>query len=304
MERQSQFEGNRGTEEGKILQLGPRRQAIAVYEPDNSIKKGYTAIFREITREVLDNRWLTYQLFKRDFLASYKQSLFGLFWAIALPIVSLLAFVLLSRAGLFAIGEVNIPYPLYAMLGLAFWQLFSTGLVGSSNALVNAGPMVAQIQFSKKSLVFAAAGQSVVAFFIQFCLACLLMGLYRYPPAGTIVLVPAVVFPILLLALGAGFLLSILNGMMRDVGHVISILMTFLLFLTPILYAKPKMGILADLTRLNPVYYLIAGARDLVLAGRLSEPGGFAISVLFSMAAFALSLVIFHVTGTRITERL
>jgi lipopolysaccharide transport system permease protein len=92
--------------------------------------------------------------------------------------------------------------------------------------------------------------------------------------------------------------------MMRDVGHVISILMTFLLFLTPILYAKPKMGILADLTRLNPVYYLIAGARDLVLAGRLSEPGGFAISVLFSMAAFALSLVIFHVTETRITERL
>ena len=55
-------------------------EEIITYEPDNSLKKGYFSIFSEIFNEIKDNRWLTWQLFKRDFLALYKQSFFGVFW--------------------------------------------------------------------------------------------------------------------------------------------------------------------------------------------------------------------------------
>ncbi|MFX0198261.1 MAG: ABC transporter permease, partial [Candidatus Hodarchaeota archaeon] len=220
-------------------------EPITTYEPDNSLKKGYLSIFREIFNDIKENRWLTYQLFKRDFLAMYKQSFIGIFWAFILPLVSIGTFILLSQSGVFTIGNINIPYPIYAILGMAFWQLFATGLIASSNALVNAGSMIIKINFSKKSLVVASTGQSIVSFLIQFGLVILFFGFYGIIPNKSILLVPILIIPILLLTLGLGFILSLLNAVMRDVGNMISLLITFLMFLTPVLYARPTTGILA-----------------------------------------------------------
>jgi len=278
-------------------------QRITVYEPDNSIKKGYRSVFAEIVNEFRDNYWLTYQLFKRDFLSIYKQSFMGIFWAFIIPIVSVGTFVVLNRSGLFSVGEVKAPYPIYAVLGLSFWQLFSTGLIGSSNSLIRAGSMIAQINFSRKSLVIASAGQSLISFLIQLALVTVLFIFYRYMPSPTILLVPIVIIPLLSLTLGLGLILSILNGVIRDIGNVMSLLLTFLMFLTPILYAKPQTGTLMHITKYNPLYYLVSGARDLVLIGRISEPQGFLISSAVSFVIFVVCLLTFHLTETRITER-
>ncbi len=276
---------------------------ITTYEPDNSLKKGYLSVFGEIFREIRENRWLTYQLFKRDFSATYKQSFFGIFWALIMPVISMGTFIVLKQSGLFSVGEINVPYPIYAVLGLAFWQLFSSGLISSSSSLIKAGSMITQINFSKKSLVFAAAGQSILSFAIQFILVIILFLFYGIAPSIAIALVPLIIIPLLLLTLGLGLILSILNGVVRDVGNVLGLLMTFLMFLTPVLYAKPRMGILTNITKYNPLYYLISGSRDLVLTGAVSEPSGFLISVVASPAIFAVCLLVFHLTETRITER-
>ena len=95
------------------------------YEPDNSIKKGYVSIFGEIFREFSVNQWLILQLFKRDFAAMYKQSAIGFLWALIIPMVSVSAFIVLSRSGIFNMGDVTVPYPIFAVLGVAYWQLFT-----------------------------------------------------------------------------------------------------------------------------------------------------------------------------------
>ena len=143
---------------------------MITYEPDNSLKKGYLSIFSEIRNEFKVSKWLTYQLFKRDFFAIYKQSFIGILWALIIPLVSVGTFVVLNSSGVFNIGDIDVPYPIYAILGMAFWQLFASGLVACSNSLVKAGSMIAKINFSKKALVIAATGQSIVAFMIQFAL--------------------------------------------------------------------------------------------------------------------------------------
>ena len=149
-------------------------KTIITYEPDNSLKKGYFYIFSEICSEIKKNRWLTYQLFKRDFFAIYKQSFIGVFWAFIIPLVSIGTFIILNRSGVFNFGEIDVPYPIFAILGMSFWQLFATGLVAASNSLVKAGPMIIKINFSKKALVFASVGQSIVPFLIQFILVVVL----------------------------------------------------------------------------------------------------------------------------------
>ena len=279
-------------------------ETITTYEPDNSLKKGYLSIFSEIANELKKNRWLTYQLFKRDFFAVYKQSFIGVLWALIIPLVSVGTFIVLNQSGIFTIGDINVPYPIYAILGMAFWQLFATGLVASSNSLVSAGSMITKINFSKKSLVIASTGQSIVSFLIQFVLVVILFVYYWIAPSMAILLIPITIIPIMLLTLGLGFILSLLNGIMRDIGNVIGVLMTFLMFLTPVLYAKPTTGILATVTNYNPLYYLVSVPRELVLMGTISEWKGFLAASVISVIIFVLCLVVFHLTETRVAERI
>jgi len=279
-------------------------ETITTYEPDNSLKKGYLSIFSEISNELRKNRWLTYQLFKRDFFAVYKQSFIGVLWALIIPLVSVGTFIVLNQSGVFTIGNINVPYPIYAILGMAFWQLFSTGLIASSNSLVSAGSMIAKINFSKKSLVIASTGQSIISFLIQFVLVAILFVYYWIAPSIMILLVPITLIPIMLLTLGLGFILSLLNGIVRDIGNILAVLMTFLMFLTPVLYAKPATGILATVTNYNPLFYLVSVPRELILMGTISEWKGFLIASIISVIVFMVCVVVFHLTETRVAERI
>lgn len=274
------------------------------YEPDNSLKKGYLLIFKDIFDEIIQNKWLIYQLFKRDFSAMYKQSLVGIFWAFILPVVSVGTFIILSRSGVFKTGDTNVPYPIYAILGMTFWNLFSTGLIASTNSLVKAGEMVIKINFSKKSLVIASIAQSFVAFLIQFILVIILFIVYRIIPAKSIIFIPLAIIPLVLLTFGLGFLFALLNSLIRDIGNILPILMTFLMFLTPILYSKPAHGLLSRFSDFNPLYYMVALPRDIMLTGNLTNLKGFIISGILSVAIFIICLLAFHLTETRITERI
>jgi len=277
---------------------------ITTYEPDNSLKKGYRGIFPEIYNELKANRWLIFQLFKKDFLALYKQSFIGIMWAVIIPLITVGTFAVLNSSGVFNAGAIAVPYALYAILGVAIWQLFAAGLIASSNSLVLAGTMITKINFSRKSLVVASLGQSILSFLIQFCLVAVLLLYYRFVPSAWILFLPLLIIPIILLTLGLGFISSLLNGILRDIGNLLSVCMTFLLFLTPILYAKPTTGILAVVSSYNPLYYLVGVPRELVLMGTVSEWKGFALSSAFAATVFLVCLIVFHLTETRVTERI
>ena len=280
-----------------------KEEALTTYEPDNSIRKGLWSIFQDITDEIRKNHWLTYQLFKRDFSALYKQSFMGLLWVFIVPVFSVSTFVVLNHSGIFNVGAVEVPYPLYAVLGLSLWQLFSSGLVAQINSLTEAGTMIKLINFSKKSLIFASTGRALVAFGIQVLFTAALFVWFGVWPHPQTVFLPLALIPLLLLMFGMGFILSILNAVMRDIGNALSMLMTFFMFLTPILYVRPQGGLLARITNVNPLYYLVIGPRDLVLKGKFSEPAGYWASAAFALGLFIVCLVVFHLTETKITER-
>jgi len=273
------------------------------YEPDNSLKKGRFALMVEIYNELINNKWLTYQLFKRDFIATYKQSIIGIAWAFIIPIVSVGSFIILNRSGVFSAGIITVPYPIYAVLGTAIWQLFATGLILSTNSLVKAGSMVVKINFSKKSLVIAAYAQAIIPFLIQFILVMILLGIYGIIPSKMFFLLPFLIIPVILFSFAMGLILSLLNAVLRDIGNILSVLVTFLMFLTPIFYSKPNNGILSIITRYNPLYYLISIPRDILVTGTFVHIKGFFICSLISFVFFVLCIITFHITEVRIAER-
>jgi lipopolysaccharide transport system permease protein len=277
---------------------------IATYEADNSLKKGYFSTFEEISIQLKENRWLIYQLFRREFLTVQSQSLVGVLWVFLMPLISVGMFVLLNRSGIFNIGNIDVPYPIYAILGMAFWQFFAVGLRESSDSLVRASSMIVRINFPKKVLVIAAIGKSLISFLFQFVIVLLLFLGYRVSPSSLILLLPVFVIPILLLTVGLGFIVSLLNSIMRDVGNLLSILIMFLMFCTPVLYSTPTVGRFAELTMYNPLFYLVSVPRELILTGSTSLGINYLASSALSFLVFLTCLIAFHLTETRIAERI
>jgi lipopolysaccharide transport system permease protein len=292
-------------------------ERITTYLPDNTLRQGYRSLLRDIVVELVSSRWLIYQLFRRDIASFYKQSVLGVFWVFVVPLVTVGTFALLRGSGVVATGEVSTPYPIFAVLGIAVWQLFAQGIVAGANALVGGGDMISRINFSKKSLVISAMGRTVVSFAVLLGLLVILFAVYAargftIPLHAGIALAPLSLVPLMLLTLGASFYLALLNGVIRDVGTMLSMLVTFLMLLTPVLYERPKLApnaaelaILLDrLTTYNPLYYLVEGPRQLVLTGHLPDARGFFIASAASFLLFFFSLVGFHVAETRIAERI
>jgi len=124
--------------------------------------------------ELKNGRWLMFQLFLRDIKSMYKQSFFGVFWTLIIPFFTLGTFIVLNSSGIITLGDINAPYPIFAVLGLAFWQIFSTGIVACTNSISNAGNMITKINFSRETLVFASMGQAIIACLIQIVVVFLL----------------------------------------------------------------------------------------------------------------------------------
>src|SRR5688500_3157633 len=84
-------------------------ERVVTYLPDNSLRRGYFSVFGDIARELSRTHWLTYQLFKRDVVSFYKQSLLGAFWIVFVPLVTLGTFVLLKGCGVVAVSKLDAP---------------------------------------------------------------------------------------------------------------------------------------------------------------------------------------------------
>lgn len=275
-----------------------------LYCPDRFLKMGFFWVWRDMFQNFLKSRGLIWRLFLRDFSARYRQSLFGILWAVLNPVITVGIFVYLNKTGVFHLGSTDVPYPVFAIVGLTVWTLFSTGLSACSNSIVSAGAMVTKINFPKSSLVISSTGQAVVEFMVRIVLAVIVFFIYKVTPAWTAVFLPLAAVPVFLITLGMGFFLSLLTGVFRDTANIVTLLTTFLLFLVPVLYPAPESGLFVAVNKWNPLSHLIIACRDIVFLGEFSNPAGFWGSTLFSLLIFVFFWRLFHIVEHKIAERI
>ena len=253
--------------------------------------------------ELGDSYELVWRLFLRNFKAKYRQTVLGFLWALIMPLLAVGTFVFLNKAGVLNIGEVDIPYPAYALLGLTVWHIFAGGLTASSNSIVAGGSMVVKINFPKEALVLSSFGESLFETMVRLALTAFVFAIYRVVPAWTSVLLPLALIPLILFTLGLGLMLSLLNAVFRDVVNIVSLSTTFLLFVTPVLYPEPKAAFFKAFTAFNPLSALISAPRDLVIKGYLTQPDSFFFYSGLSLIVLLVSWRLFHLAEIRIAER-
>ena len=99
-------------------------------------------LFKDMWRDLLASRELTWQLLVRDISAQYRQSLLGILWVFITPLATAGIFIMLKRQAILNVDETGMPYPVFALIGTTLWQTFVESINAPLKSLTAARPVV------------------------------------------------------------------------------------------------------------------------------------------------------------------
>jgi lipopolysaccharide transport system permease protein len=245
-------------------------------------------------REIWKYRELVYFLVWRDVKVKYKQTVFGVMWAILQPFLAMVVFSVFF-GGLANVGSDGFPYPLFSYAALLPWTLFSQGVGQSAESLVKSSNLLQKVYFPRAIVPAASVVSGVVDFLLAFFFLAVMMAYYGVRPGPAVLWLPALVLFCLLAALGAGMWMSALNVEYRDVRYALPFFLQLWMFVTPVIY--PGSSVIAWLEShnipgwvygLNPMVGVVEGFRWALLGGHLPlapvVASGAAVSVLLLLS--------------------
>jgi lipopolysaccharide transport system permease protein len=248
-------------------------------------------------RDLWAYREVLYFLMWRDIKVRYKQTLFGVAWAIIQPLFTMLIFSLFFGR-LAGIPSDGIPYPLFAYSGLVPWMFFANAVSNGGNSLVGSPNLITKVYFPRMIIPCAAVGAGLMDFAIAFVFLLILMVPYGVVVTWNLLMVPVLIILTTLLALGLGMWLAALNVQYRDVRYALPFLIQLGMFATPIIY--PASLVPAQwhwVLALNPLAGLVEGYRT-ALFGQEWHWMVFSISSSVTL----VSLVVFAYTFRRMEK--
>ncbi len=280
-------------------------QQVRVYRPDERHELGWFQTWIVMARNMVRSRELIWQLFRRDFLASYKKSFLGITWVFIAPVLGILSWVLLQQTGVLNAGTLDIPYPAFVLIGTTMWGLFM-GFYNAAQGTLEVGKSIVMwIHYPREALLIKQVAEQLANFTITLAVTLLVLLVFGVWPAWQAVLLPLVALPLFFLGAGIGLIGSLVAVVAIDLTKLANVVLGLLMWITPIIYADNiPHPLLQSLIEWNPLTYLVCSARDIVLYGRLYEPTGYLIAAGLSFLIFITSWRLFFVSEGRLTERM
>jgi len=247
------------------------------------------SVFKLNLKELWHYKDLFLILAYRDLRVRYAQTFLGLFWAFIQPAATLVIFnVVFGRA--VKVDTGSIPYPVFAICGMAAWTYFAFVLNQSGNSIIGAQEMVKKIYFPRLVIPLSKAVVGFVDFGIVLLFLGALLVIYQVPISGNVWALPFFVILTIISALAVGIWLSALTIRYRDFQHIVPFMVQFGLYATPIAY--PAQTIVKNLPAWANVLYYMNPMAGVVEGFRWSIIGGVSPSY-YSWISFILIIILF-----------
>jgi len=211
---------------------------------------------------------LAWPLAKRDVLARYRGSLFGLAWALAAPLGMVLVYTLVFRGvfqarwGSGADAADGFGYVLRLFAGLMVFQAVAEAATRATRLMQDNASLVKRVVFPLELLGTALLLQVGVHLLVQAGVLTLLLALFGGGLKASLWLLPAAALWLMLLMRALVLALAALGPYLRDLQHAVPVAMTGLLFLSPVFYpAAAAPPVLRGLLVANPLSAPIELAR-------------------------------------------
>lgn len=217
------------------------------------------------------HRELLWQFTLRNVELRHKGSHLGLIWSFLSPLLMLGLYVLVFGyifGGTFGVlpNETKIEYALGIFLGLTMFQIMAETL-GVSPVLIVGNPnFVKKVVFPLEILPIASVGAAL--FHTCISLTLFLLGVLFFGPGLdlSVLWLPVIMLPLILLCMGVSWGFSALGVFFRDIGQMMQFVTTALMFSSAVFYSSQKIP--ADIwqyLRFNPILLTIEMSRDAAL---------------------------------------
>jgi lipopolysaccharide transport system permease protein len=214
---------------------------------------------------------LIFSLARRELVARYKGSVLGIVWALLTPVVMIAIFTFIFAeifGARFGSSNSSWDYALYLFCGLLPWTMFQETVQQSATVIVSHANLVKRVVFPLETLPIALTLTSLIN--QLFGAVALLIGIVviRHELHASLVWLPVLIIPQVVLTLGAAWLIASLGVFLRDTTQGVALLLMAWMFLTPIIY--PESAVPAryrSFTSANPFTALVRSYRRILLEG-------------------------------------
>jgi lipopolysaccharide transport system permease protein len=212
-------------------------------------------------RELWCFRELAAMIALRELQVRYKQTFFGLVWAVIQPLAAVAIFTIVFGR-LARLPSDGLPYAVFVFAGFVMWGYFSRALDSVSQSLVQNRDLVTKTYFPALVAPIALALPGLVDLLASLAVLAGVMALYGVAPGLAVLLLPLWILACVAVVIAAGLWLSALNVQYRDVRHTMSFLLQIWLFASPVVYASSLVdGKWSLFYALNPMVAILDGFR-------------------------------------------
>jgi lipopolysaccharide transport system permease protein len=239
-------------------------------------------------------------LTQKEVKLRYRSSWLGYLWSVANP----LAFAILYFVAFSVFMRVDIPrYPLFLIAGLFPWQWIANSMNAAPNLFLTNTSLIKKVRFPRNVLIASAVLNDGIHFLCSIpVLGVFLVAYGSYPSWSWFIGVPLLAIGQLVLVYGLAITIASLNLFLRDLERLTNLVVTFLFFLTPIVYSESMIpNKYHALLYLNPTAPFILCWRELFFSGRLDWPG-IAVGYLYATAACVIGSAIYAKLSWKFAE--
>ncbi len=249
---------------------------------------------------LLKNRELWWRLTEREVLGRYRGSHLGWTWSFLQPLLMLVVYtfvfsqVFQSRWGTLQ-NQGSLAFAVNLFAGLIVFNLFAECANRAPGLVLSHPNYVKKVVFPLEILASVALGSA--AFHALASLIILLvfeLVAFQAIPAS-ILWLPVIWIPLLLGCLGITWLLSSLGVFLRDIGQVVQVVVSMLMFLSPVFFPMSAMPPRwQPLLQLNPLAQVIEQTRRVAIQGEAPELGYVVVGLLLGVVIAELGLRLFQ----------
>lgn len=255
--------------------------------------------------EIWRSRELLQNLTNREVRGKYRRTALGQLWSLANPIAAILIYTFIFSFIFRLPAQVGDPsglnnYALWLVCGLLPWLFFNRVLTLGVESLVSNAGLIQKVYFPRIVLPLSLANATFFTWILEMAVlvvALSLLGSFVLPWLPLVALF-MVIFG--LFSVGLAMVFSIINVYFRDLSYLLTIVLQFWFYLTPILYPvelvktqSDKLGglggtslTLLDIYTLNPVEGFIEIFRNLLYDNRAPELSNVLVALGWTVLAF------------------
>lgn len=276
---------------------------VTAYSSESSARHPWR-LWSEMVHDLARSRNLAWQLAVRDLKAQYRQAALGFAWAFIVPAANTAVWIFVQSSGIVGLRETSMPYPAFVVSGTLFWSIFMDAVNAPLQQAQSARAMLTKINFPHEALVVSGMAQAAFNGAIKIAIMLVVLAMLGMAPTTALAALPAIIVITIMIGTALGVVLAPLGLLYTDVGRGLPLVLQFLMYLCPIVYATPETGKAAALIEANPLTQLVRAMRQ-VVSGHVPTNGGELIFIaICALGILLLGWTIYRIAAPVLVERM